>query len=370
MDPLTQGTLGAAAALALVDKRCPFGWGTVALLGAAGGMAPDLDILIRSADDPLLAIEYHRHFTHSLAFIPIGGPLTALPLMLLSRLRRQARWVVLLTTLGYATHALLDACTTYGTLLFWPFSTYRVSWSFISVIDPLFTLPLLSCVVICVWRKSRAFVLSGLGWGGFYMALCVVQQQRAASAQAAIAASRGHRVERAAVFPSFANNVSWRAVYQSGDRYHVDQIRAKWNGRTCVSTGTSVAVVGPVGPVGPAAPVGSGGSSGSARPEEPTKLAPAVLRGETLLRWFANDWVAYDPSEPSVLGDLRYSLEPMGVRPVWGIRRVSGTNEHSGKDVHAPLTGVQWVNNNAEREVSWSAFVSLVFEDATDAHCF
>ena len=45
------------------------------LLGALAGMAPDLDVLIRSSTDPLLFLEYHRQFTHSLAFIPIGAAL-------------------------------------------------------------------------------------------------------------------------------------------------------------------------------------------------------------------------------------------------------------------------------------------------------
>ncbi len=36
-------------------------------------MAADLDVLIKSSTDPLLALEYHRHFTHSLLFIPVGA---------------------------------------------------------------------------------------------------------------------------------------------------------------------------------------------------------------------------------------------------------------------------------------------------------
>ena len=34
--------------------------------GFIGGIAPDIDILIQSDSNPLLFIEYHRHFTHSL----------------------------------------------------------------------------------------------------------------------------------------------------------------------------------------------------------------------------------------------------------------------------------------------------------------
>ena len=41
--------------------------------------------------------------------------------------------------LGYLLSGLLDACTSYGTHLLWPFSDARVAWHLISVIDPLFT---------------------------------------------------------------------------------------------------------------------------------------------------------------------------------------------------------------------------------------
>ena len=52
MDPLTQGTIGAVLPQALGKKNL----GVVALLGFLSGMAPDLDILIRSSTDPLLSL--------------------------------------------------------------------------------------------------------------------------------------------------------------------------------------------------------------------------------------------------------------------------------------------------------------------------
>ena len=75
MEPLTQAALGAAAAVACTRKT-PFKhafW-----LGALGGLLPDADVLIRSSNDPLLHLEYHRQFTHSLLFIPAGGLITAM----------------------------------------------------------------------------------------------------------------------------------------------------------------------------------------------------------------------------------------------------------------------------------------------------
>jgi inner membrane protein len=56
LDPLSQGVLGAAAAHASSNKH-----GAMAcFLGLVGGMAADLDVLIRSKSDPILFLEYHR----------------------------------------------------------------------------------------------------------------------------------------------------------------------------------------------------------------------------------------------------------------------------------------------------------------------
>jgi hypothetical protein len=74
MDPLTQGTLGAALPQATAGRAR---MGLATLAGFAGGMAPDLDVLIRSSEDPLLFLEYHRQFTHSLVFIPVGAAVVA-----------------------------------------------------------------------------------------------------------------------------------------------------------------------------------------------------------------------------------------------------------------------------------------------------
>lgn len=77
MDPISQAALGALAPQALL--RAPTATKRhllrVGCIGALAGMAPDLDVLIRSSSDPLLQLEFHRQFTHSLVFIPIGAAL-------------------------------------------------------------------------------------------------------------------------------------------------------------------------------------------------------------------------------------------------------------------------------------------------------
>ena len=71
MDPLSQAVVGAVAAgigTRKVENLRPW-----MAIGALSAMSADLDILIQSTSDPLLSLTFHRHFTHSLIFIPIGA---------------------------------------------------------------------------------------------------------------------------------------------------------------------------------------------------------------------------------------------------------------------------------------------------------
>lgn len=79
MDPVSQGAFGAIFAQTISNKKKLLAG---SILGCIAGLAPDIDIFIRSGTDPLLKLEFHRQFTHSLVFIPIG----ALLVTLLSRL--------------------------------------------------------------------------------------------------------------------------------------------------------------------------------------------------------------------------------------------------------------------------------------------
>ena len=115
MDPLSQGTVGAAFAQSAANKK------NIAKIGVVGflaGLAPDLDVFIRSSTDPLLFLEYHRQFTHSLFFIPLGALIVSALIFPIVRKSLSFKATYVASFLGYATHGLLDACTSYGTLLF------------------------------------------------------------------------------------------------------------------------------------------------------------------------------------------------------------------------------------------------------------
>ncbi len=298
MDPLTQGVLGATLPQASVGKRDAASAG---LLGFFAGMAADLDVLIRSASDPLLFLEYHRQFTHSLIFIPIGGVLCALILHFLIGKRRKLtfRQSWLFRTLGYATHALLDACTTYGTMLLWPFSDVRFAWNTISIIDPLFTVPLLIAVVMGARRKQPLYARLALVWALSYMGMGLWQRNEATAMGYELAHQRGHEPLRLEAKPSFANILVWKTVYETEDRYYVDAVRTGFSPR--VFTGAWVQKLD----IDRDLPWLDQGS----------QQALDIER----FRWFSNGYIARDPVYLNRVIDIRYSLIPNEVAPLWSI---------------------------------------------------
>jgi inner membrane protein len=328
VDPLTHALVGAATARAVMRGRPPSRPGArgatlLLLAGAFGALLPDIDRVIHSPSDPLLHIEFHRHFTHALAFIPVGGALATLPWMVARSLRPHWRAVLLAATLGYATHGLLDASTTYGTLLLWPFSDRRVAWTWISIVDPVFTLVLLAGVAIA-WRERRGRAAAALT-----LVLCLTylgvgawQRDRASAVQRQVARARGHDPVRAAVFPGFANQIIWRSIYEADGTLYLDRLRVPWAGTPTWSAGSSVARV----------------AASDLRP--PAHASPRVQRDLRRFQWFADGWVARSALDPSVIGDARYSLAPDRFEPVWGVRVTP--------DQDPPL---EWVDHSRGRRV-------------------
>ncbi|EGG29908.1 Integral membrane protein [Aequoribacter fuscus] len=299
MDPVTQGALGAAVAL---TKARPEQLAGAAVLGALGGMAPDLDVLIRSSADPLLFLEYHRQFTHSLLFIPLGALLCTLVLHGLIGKRFGFRFSLsyVFCFLGYATHGLLDACTTYGTLLFWPLSYERVAWNILSIIDPLVTLPLLAAIVWTVRTRSSAAVLLAVAWFGTYVTFGMVQRDRAEEVAWRLAESRGHTPHRLEAKPSFANLLVFKTVYEADEVFFVDAVHVGWKSKVYV--GESVAKLNV--------------SRDLPWLESNSQQAHDVER----FRWFSNDYLALDQSDPNRVIDMRYSLLPNDINALWSIQ--------------------------------------------------
>ncbi len=298
MDPLSHALLGALGARSLTSCR-----GRAPLLaGAVGALLPDADVLIRADGDPLLTLEYHRQFSHSFAMAPVTALLAGGALYLLLG-RRTAFGVLYLAALvGCVSALLLDACTSYGTQLLWPFSAARQAWSVIPVVEPVMTACLLGGVVLA-WRADRvrgprlALVLA-LGW----LAVGWIQRERAAEAIAMLAATRGDDIEQLTVKPTLGNLVLWRSVYLTDARYVVDAIRVPPFGTPTVYPGAAIPRV----------------TAGDLAGE----LGADSVQLDDLRRFAAvsDGHLVRHPDRPDVIGDIRYAMLPDQVRPLWGIR--------------------------------------------------
>ncbi len=307
MDPLSQGTVGAAFAQSAANKNNIF---KIGFIGFLAGLTPDLDVLIQSSTDPILSLEYHRQFTHSLFFIPFGSLIVALLIFPLVKRSMSLKTVYFASLLGYATHGLLDACTSYGTQLFWPFSNERVSWNNISIVDPLFTIPVLILVVIAIRTKKKIFSFFGIGWIIFYLSLGFVQYERALSAAIELANMRGHNAERLTLKPSFGNLILWKSIYQHKDTFYVDAIRTAQSSTWCLGE--------------------------SIRAFDYQYHLPDLDEGSQQkndierFRWFSQDYLGYD-KEKNIITDVRYSMIPNQISPMWGliIDVQRGINEHA-----------------------------------------
>jgi len=280
-------------------------------MGGLSAMTPDLDLFIRSGTDPLLAIEYHRHFTHSLVFIPIGALICAA--LLYPLFKRQIAFGAAygFCLLGFASHALLDAFTSYGTLLLWPFSHERIAWDLISVIDPLFTVPLIAMVFLGARRRRPVFAMLGIGWCVCYLGIGYFQHQRAGVAAGDLAASRGHTPALIETKPSLANLLLWKTIYVYQGQYYLDAVRV----------GTHVRVF-----------------DGEVRPvldvqrdfpwlDDSSQQARDIER----FRQFADGYLSLDSANPDLIVDLRYSLVPNRGSGLWGIE----LDADAAPDAHA-----------------------------------
>ena len=201
--------------------------------------------------------------------------------------------------LGYATHGLLDACTTYGTLLLWPFSDVRIAWNNIAVIDPLFTLPLLFAIVWGLVRRSTWAPRIGLAWALTYLCLGLLQHNRAAAVGESLAVERGHEGVAVSAKPTLGNVLLWKVIYRHEGRFWVDAVRVGLDTR--VYPGGSIAQF----------------NAGADLPW--LDSASQQARDLERFRWFSSDYLAMDTDNPLLVVDMRYSLLPNEIKGLWGI---------------------------------------------------
>ncbi|WP_298517764.1 metal-dependent hydrolase [uncultured Kordia sp.] len=259
MDSLTQVVLGAACGEAAMGKKI----GNKALLfGAIGGTIPDLDVFIGNwlYSNKIDAMLFHRGFMHSILFAVLASFLLGWltykgyesgkknriiksVFLFFEKFKKtkflfrshnkyanetittQKDWIWLFF-LSIFTHPLLDCFTGYGTQLFLPFSDYRVAFSNISVVDPLYTLPFLICLIVLMFYRrtnpKRKFWLKlGVGISSVYMLFTIGNKFYINSVFEKSMAAQGITYQRYNTEASILNNILWYGIAETETEYHV-----------------------------------------------------------------------------------------------------------------------------------------------------
>lgn len=224
MDSVTQITLGATVGEAIggrqLGARAP-------LWGAAFGTLPDLDVLA----DPFLtesqALTFHRSLSHSLVFVAV---VTVVAAFGLRRLHRKTpfsttQWLGLVGAV-LVTHVGLDCLTTYGTQIFWPFSRRPVMLGTIFVIDPLYTIPLATGLLVSLrWPSTapqrRWINAAGLIVSSAYLLLTIGNKLYVQSVFRRASTENQLSAQRLFTNPTPFNNLLWRGIVEAEDGFYV-----------------------------------------------------------------------------------------------------------------------------------------------------
>ena len=327
MDPLSQGAFGAIFAQTISNKKKLIAG---SILGCLAGLAPDLDVLIRSNLDPLLKLEFHRQFTHSLVFIPIGALIVTLFTRIFFKKYLSWKQSYLFCLFGYATHGLLDACTSYGTQLLWPFSNERISWNNISVVDPFLTVPIIILIIFAILRKNKSISFLGIIYIFLFLGMGVVQKNRAEEAGKYLAKMRGHGETKLTVKPSLGNLLLWKVIYEENNFYHVDAVRLLIEKEHC--QGTTIKKLN--------------------TSLDFDKLSKDSQQYKDIKRfnWFSQGYLGVG-EDKTIITDVRYSAVPNEVDGLWGIK----IDPSKSKNDH-----VEWVVNRTDYDIKLRKFIDLI----------
>jgi len=116
-----------------------------------------------------------------------------------------------------------------------------------------------------------------------------------------LAQARGHKVDRLKVHPTIGNNILWRSVYQSGDKYYIDAVRVGVMSEKQIKAGGSVNVL-------------------NLQKTFPTLRADSLVQSDIArFKYFSQGYIYLHPKHQNVIADLRYGTLPYDTYSLWGI---------------------------------------------------
>lgn len=224
MDSLTQIVLGAAVGEAVAGRKVGI---KAAIWGAIGGTIPDLDIIPVNYLEMVRGLEIHRGFSHSILFSVLFAPIFGWLIAKIYGKKDILGWKGWSWLMFWAlfTHPLLDCNTTWGTQLFWPFE-YRVAFKNIFVVDPLYTFPFITLLILALRKPKESAIRRRLNhWGlylsSFYLLWTFVAKFIMVGRFEDAMIAKGMDYQNFSVKPMPLNTVLWTANIETPNAFYI-----------------------------------------------------------------------------------------------------------------------------------------------------
>ncbi len=222
MDSVTQIVLGGAIGELVAGKKL----GNKAILwGAIAGTIPDLDVIFSTMYHVTEGALIHRGFSHSLLFAIITSPVFAYLTYRIYKEKYNYKTWLILFFFGIVTHPMLDVFTNYGTQFFLPFN-WRITFNTVYVVDPLYTIPFLVCLVICLrldpmTQKRRRINAIGLIYSTLYLLWGVCVKLVILKESDVFFKENGLTVGRRIVTPMPLTSFYWMIIGEGKNDYYI-----------------------------------------------------------------------------------------------------------------------------------------------------
>ncbi len=224
MDSFTHLVLGAALGEAVLGKKI----GREAMFwGAVANTIPDFDVFTSPCVSAPTQMLIHRGITHSFFFaLIVAWVLSYLFAFWKKRLNVSRKGWFALFFIGMISHDLIDSLTCYGTGWFEPFSSYRVAFDTIFVLDPFYTIPFLICVLIALIAKNGSdkrikWTKMGLYISSTYLLFTIINKAHVHSTIKHALENNNYSADNFVTTPTPLNNLLWMsyAVDSAGYRF-------------------------------------------------------------------------------------------------------------------------------------------------------
>ncbi len=228
MDTLTHALSGALLARATAGLEKPaLPLGRRVAVGALVAAFPDIDI-VASWISPLAYLYHHRGITHSLAMLPLWTILLSLVFALLWRKGPGWKTYAPVVVLSLAAHIAGDWITNFGTMIFAPFSDWRMGLGTTFIIDLWFSgIIVAGLLASLLWRRSRWPAVAGLALLVAYVGLQYASLQQVVDFGERHARAAGIRAVAVTALPRPVSPFNWMVVVEDDAGYHYSHVNVR-----------------------------------------------------------------------------------------------------------------------------------------------